>query len=289
MARSPRVAAKSSGRLRRTLALVKISARTLESAAWYAVAFLVTQILHEVAHAAMGLVLGRGPILHTAYVDYARDGAVGARVACAAAGPLFSAVQGLVLLGVARSALLRGQPVARLFVVWLSFHGLTNFVGYVFSTSFAAGGDLGQIAAWLELPLVASLAATALGYLGLRLLARPLGRCFAELAPAPLDDSAAARAWSREVGLFAGALATPVLVIAALPVPHWLSLVYVVAAFLPLFDLPKALDASRAAATRSALPAARPALAWTVYVALVVGARLALDDGIPRVIASAGS
>ncbi len=254
-----------------------MSARVFESAGWYAVGFFLTQLLHETAHATAGLVLGRGPTLHTGFVEYSAEGSVAARLACSAAGPVFSLVQGLVLVPVVRRGPTR--PTLRLFLTWLCFHGLVNFIGYLFTTAFAPGADLGAIAGLLGLGLPARLALTGLGYLGLRGLVRPLAPAFVGLGSA-VPNAEAARAAARTIGVLAGAVATPALILAALPVPHWLSLLYVACAFLPLFDLPSAAAKAAGHSGMSPLGPARPARSIGVWVALVVLARLALDAGV---------
>ncbi|MCA9550301.1 MAG: hypothetical protein KC933_09715 [Myxococcales bacterium] len=252
--------------------------RILESAGWYALAFILTQILHEAAHAAIGVATGRGPTLHTSYVEYAQEASVAAQVACAAAGPLLSLLQGILLTLVVRRG--PSSPRLRLALTWLAFHGLVNFVGYLFTTSFAPGGDLGRIAGLLELPLWARLGLTGLGYLGLRYLARPLAPAFVALAPGPLDE-VGAKAVAKQEGVLAGAIATPALMLAALPVPHWLSLLYVACAFLPLFDLPGAAAKAHHEAGRTPLGLARPAVSVAAWVVTTAALRLIFDRGWP--------
>jgi hypothetical protein len=242
----------------------------------YAAAFLVTTLLHELAHAVVAARLGRMPTMHLTHVESLYEASAGAQIATALAGPLFSLAQGL-LLG---ALVLRwaAPPALRLALLWLAYHGLVNFVGYVFSTSFAPGGDLNRAATLLGFPLVVQLGMTAIGYGGLRLLVRPLAPVFVGLAPGselPLD----ARGWSREIGLLAGLLATPVLALALLPVPHWLALIYVLAAPLPLLDLPEAA-AKLGPVARSPLVAPHP-WRWALgFVLLLVLARGLLEGGI---------
>ncbi len=257
----------------------KSSLLTIESAGYYSLAFMSTQLFHELAHALTGRFLGSQPILHTGFVEHTADISTASRVLIAAAGPLFSLLQGLLLLWLVRKG--PAHPRLRLFGVWMSFHGMVNFVGYVFSTSFALSADLGRIAVLLQLPMPVRVALTGLGYVGLRYVVRPLAPAFAALCAHPLPAAVAARAFAHELGLYAGALATPILIVAALPVPHWLSLVYAICAFLPLFDLPKALAKNRNFAESTPLRGSRPLFPFTAYILLVVLARYCLDRGVP--------
>ena len=252
-------------------------ARGLEGAGWYASAFWITTLLHELAHAVAGLVVGRGPVLHTTFVSYVRDGTTSDQIVTALAGPLFSATSGLALLAWSRSAKVpaRLEPL----VTWLAYHGLVNFVGYTFSVSFAPAGDLGRVAALLEVPVWLRIVITIAGFGLLRLVARPFGAVFATSAEAPLEDEAAARALARRTTLAAW-IATPALVLAALPVPHWLALVYTVAAPLPLFDLPDALVRERARAGRARTRGERPWIAIAVALVIVIVSRVLLDAGV---------
>lgn len=77
----------------------RVSRRTVESAARFALAFFLTTVLHEAAHAVVALALGRGPTLFTAHVDCALDGTVADRAWTKLAGPLFSGASGLARRG----------------------------------------------------------------------------------------------------------------------------------------------------------------------------------------------
>ncbi len=257
----------------------RLSRRTVESAALFALAFFVTTLLHEAAHALFALALGRAPTLFTTHVDCAIDGTVMDRVFTKAAGPLFSGVSGIALFALARAG--RGMPARpRLFVAWLAYHGVVNLVGYVFTAWFAPGGDVGALVRLLGLPTAAQIALMVLGYAGLRLLARPFAPVFAALSPEPLATDADARAWTDEVALFAGLLATPVIILASLPVPHWLTLMYGAVTALPLLDLKKPMVAARSSAGSTPLGAATPARFVVVYLAVVAVGRLLLDGGV---------
>lgn len=257
--------------------LRRISKTTLASAGLYCLAFFLTQVLHEGGHALAGFVLGEHPILYTSHVDHTVEVSDAVRLTAVLAGPLTSLFQGLVLMAVVRRLSL--GPRLRLFVTWLAFHGLVNFVGYVFTTSFAPGADMGVAAELMGLPFVARLALTVAGYGGLRYLVRPLAVSFAALAAAPLGDESG-RAWAKQIGIFAGAIATPILVVAALPVPHWLSLVYVIAAFLPLFDLPDAMVKAGARGGTCALGDLSPIAPAAAYLFVLAMGRLLLDGGV---------
>ncbi len=168
----------------------------------------------------------------------------------------------------------------QLLLLWLAYHGLVNFVGYVFTTWFAATADAGRVARLLGATTPVLVLVTVVGWAGLMVLARPFGAPFAELAPS--DDSVDAQRWARTVALAPALAATPVMAAGFLPVPHWLSLLYVLTTPMALYDIVHRVAAAPKRTARTALVAsARDAfvaiavalLAWTV-------ARVALGRGV---------
>jgi hypothetical protein len=115
----------------------------------YLLAFLVTSVLHEGAHAVVSALLGGRPVMHHVYVR--QELTSGASLAwVAAAGPLFSLFQGLVM-ALALPALSRRPPAQRLFALWLCIDGFINFSGYLLTAPFVRAGDIGKLATLLEL------------------------------------------------------------------------------------------------------------------------------------------
>lgn len=251
---------------------------TLESAAHFALAFLLTTLAHEAAHAAVGTMLGRGPTMYTSSVECARDISPEAQMWTALAGPFFSLVSGAALFFVARIKKL--TPRARLMTMWLAYHGLVNFVGYVFTSWFAPTADMGRATRIAGANTPVLIALTVLGYAGIRFVARPFGRGVAELAPRTLDIDGEASQWAKESMVYAGALATPFLVLASLPVPHWLSLMYVLTCPLALLDLPKQVTAQRASASQAPWANPQPTRWWGITLLAWVIARLIFDGGV---------
>lgn len=196
----------------------------LSLAVLYALAFLLTTLMHEAAHAVVGLLVGRHPVLHATSVTYVPPEATDAqRLASASAGPLFSLAQGLVLLPVVRRARFR-SAAATIFTAWMSFHGLTNFSGYLFSTPFAPDADLGTIARLLRLPLPARLVLCGLGFMALRASAQVLVAPLLRRAPAHVrtDDVSERNRYLVRAAVFPWVLGVLFALPSALPLPHWL-------------------------------------------------------------------
>lgn len=257
-----------------------LTQRTWESAALFTLAFEITKLLHELAHALMARVLDRRPVLFHDHVDCALDGTVLDRVATSAAGPLWSGLSGLVFAVVATRV--RSLPATiRLFVLWLGYHGVVNLVGYLFTTWFAAGGDIGKIARLLQLPTFFQIALTAAAGWSFRYLPAPFAASFAELSPVKLTSEAEAKAFAREIGLYAGLIATPVVVLSHLPVPHWVALIYAAMSAMPLLDLPNVVASKRHLSATTPLGTARPFSAWLMCALVVLSSRWLLSGGVP--------
>ncbi len=192
----------------------------------YVLTFLVTTILHEVAHAVTSLALGGRPVLHHVYV--AHEGLEGARQAMvSAAGPLMSLVQGGVLLALLRAT--SAAPTAtRLALVWLCIHGLVNFFGYLVTTPFVPNADLGKIASWLELPMLARWGVFAAGLGAITWIGfwarEPLLAFVVE--PAALTDPAARVRHVMAIGVGPWLLGGALIALASWPSPHWISFLY---------------------------------------------------------------
>lgn len=251
----------------------------------YALAFLVTALLHELAHAVAGLLVGCHPVLHATSVEYVpADATTAQRLATAAAGPLFSLAQGLALLPVVRRVRFRSAAVT-LFVSWLCFHGLTNFAGYLFSTPFAPGADLGTIARLLKLPLPAHFALCGLGFVGLRASGSVLVGPLLRRAP---DEVSTAEVPERNrylvrAAVFPWLLGVLFALPSAFPIPHWLVAFYTVVAgaastFVTEFSRKLGAPPEREGPflTGFAWPAALALAALTAFNLLVLSRGLAL-------------
>lgn len=249
------------------------------SAGLYALAFFLTQVLHELGHAVAGALVGSEPVLHTAFVEHLQQVSAQGRLIHSAAGPVVSLVQGLLFLALLR---LGSPPAVKLGLAWMSYHGLINVVGYLFSGAFAPGGDIGKVWMLLELPAAARWIISALSFASFFFLTRLYLPTFRELSPRPLLQEAQARQWARESGMFPGMLATPLLMLMSLPLPHWLSYLYVATACMPLFSFPDAFARQRleSPVTTWTAHGKAAAIALGSYALLHALGRLLLDGGV---------
>jgi len=129
----------------------------------YLLAFLMTTVLHEAAHAVVSALLGGKPVMHHVYVRQQLTGGAPA-VWVAAAGPIFSLLQGL-FVGLALPLLSRRPPALRLFGLWMCIHGLINFSGYLLTAPLTVG-DVSKVATLLALPAAARWVLFGVGVVG---------------------------------------------------------------------------------------------------------------------------
>jgi hypothetical protein len=269
------------------LATLAINATVL-----YVVAFLLTTVLHELAHAVVGAALGGRPVLHHNHVAGGGVELSAARVvAVKLAGPAFSLLQALALtpLVVRR----RRRDAAQLLLLWMMALGYNNFLGYLFTGPFAPAGDIGAAARIAEVPMAGVVAVSLAGIAGQLLVVWHLRRPFLSFA---FDETQLASAAGRKRVLL-HSLILPWLVgslaftLVSLPSPAWLSTIYPLSSGMPFImpwqaaGNPRARDGVVASDGRAA--ASVSWLAVVVLLALVAFNQLVLRPGIA--LAGAGS
>jgi hypothetical protein len=186
----------------------------------YIAAYLLTIVLHELAHATMALALGDQPILYNTSVQNTNPRlSNAAHVLIAAAGPVFSLLQGVTLLPLLRRG--RGAGAGSLFWLYMCVFGLINFFGYLLIAPLVAGGDTGQIVARLHVPVAAQWAVAVASLLSLGLLIGSTAPLFLRHLPTEMQAAPAARTEGmRALLLWPWLVGSVVLVLLALPAPH---------------------------------------------------------------------
>lgn len=245
----------------------------------YIAAYLLTIVLHEVAHATMALALGDHPILYNTSVQTTSPRlSNAAHVLIAAAGPVLSLVQGLGLLPLVRRS--RGTGAGSLFWLYMSVFGLINFFGYLMIAPLVAGGDTGQIVARLHVPVAAQWVVATGGLLCLSLLIGSTAPLFLRHLPTEVQAAPAARTnGMRALLLWPWLVGSVVLVLLALPAPQ---LVIVANMFMSPMVLSRAYRralASPAVATSATGQWPAPWVLALVVLAGAVGFRL-LGQGV---------
>ncbi|NML65752.1 hypothetical protein HHL22_11095 [Hymenobacter sp. RP-2-7] len=186
----------------------------------YVIAYLLTIVLHEGGHAAMALALGDHPVLYSTSVRTTSAHLTNLdHVLIAAAGPVLSLGQGLLLLGWLRQR--RPRSSWGLFGLYMGLFGLINFLGYLLIAPFVAGGDTGQIVARLHVPAAAVWVVAALALATLVLAIGRTGPLLLGVLPVAEQASPEARTGGlRALVLWPWLLGSVALVLLALPAPH---------------------------------------------------------------------
>ncbi|MGH7456165.1 MAG: hypothetical protein ACRENG_32725, partial [bacterium] len=144
------------------------SLRILNGTILFALAFNSIYFMHELALVVAGAWLGNDPILFHNNMNFMNLSQPLQNLAFAA-GPVAVFIVGLlcggVYLGVRRPA-----GAFKLFVFWLSYHGLWLFLGQVAEIAFAAHGDFARGIAFLQLSQPVKIFGAIGGLIGLVLL-----------------------------------------------------------------------------------------------------------------------
>ncbi|MFD1469744.1 hypothetical protein ACFQ48_16065 [Hymenobacter caeli] len=195
----------------------------------YTAAFLVTVLLHELAHALMALAVGVHPILFDSHVDTPPAGPR-REILIALAGPVFSLVQGVIMLGITVRG--RGTGAGALFGLFLGEFGIINFLGYVMTGPVVDYGDIGQAEKLLGVPLAAAIAAAVAAAVVVTLAVRATAPLFMRFVPAAAPGAppdvvkAQKRRYLRPLLVWPWLLGSILITALAWPVPTLLSLIY---------------------------------------------------------------
>jgi hypothetical protein len=182
---------------------------------WFVTASTITVVLHEGAHALTALALGLQPTLYQYWVDWNPGSATLAQEAAVrAAGPTFSLIVGLCCWLAYRAM---KQSAAGLPFLYLAAFGVAMFFGSLMSAAFV--GDFSGVARWLELPMPARYAISALGAAGTVAVMIWLGRQLREWIP----DKAGKTFGVIGVVVAPIILGTAIIILINQPVPPFLS------------------------------------------------------------------
>lgn len=236
----------------------------------FALAFLITLFVHELAHGLAALSLGLRPVVHATYEsDVATT--PGKQTAIALAGPVASALVGAVLLAVPSW----GHGIARLLQVWLGLLGMATFCGYLLTAPFLSSGDIGLALALQHAPTAVAWLVALVGAVGIVGLGALAARGFVPLAGSGPDRTPLLRA----LGLM-GWLAGAVLTFVAIFPPQYVSIVFAIV-FTGVFTMFVRFFSTRVPSARATRFTARSPVPTAVALLLVAGLlRLVVDPGI---------
>lgn len=200
----------------------------LNSIVVYVLAFLLTTVVHEFAHALVGHLYGSGPVLHHNFVEHTTEEnlTVLSRVAIALAGPVMSLIQGvLAALVIFRS---RRRGLVQLFVLWLAVLGFNNFLGYAMTGPFFSAGDIGKTYALLNTSMAIQIVFAVLGAGLLAFVAYKWTRPFLQFAhnPGSLADGKSRKNFAFRIIILPWLIGSAVVTVLYLPVVAVISIIY---------------------------------------------------------------
>lgn len=136
---------------------------SLNSTMLYVMAFIMTTIFHEFAHALLGLLHNSDPVIHHNYVEHLSTSNLTAQqqVSIAFAGPILSLCQGLICGWIFLKR--ENKGIYGLFLLWFAVLGFNNFLGYLMTGPFFSAGDIGKSYQLLDTPLWIQVISALLG------------------------------------------------------------------------------------------------------------------------------
>lgn len=124
---------------------------SINSTLGLATGFLLTIILHELAHYIMSVILGYEATLYHNRVFSETNGIKNHEIMIAGIAPLFSLVQGV--LAYQASKKMESSSIS-LFVLWFGITGIITFFGYLMIAPLIPIGDTGKVFSLLNIPWV---------------------------------------------------------------------------------------------------------------------------------------
>jgi hypothetical protein len=257
---------------------------TINSTVLYALAFLLTTILHELAHALTGVLLGSDPILHHNFVEHRSVEHLSPQqqIAIALAGPVISLVQGVVAGFIFLKS--RKRRLTELFVLWFAVLGFNNFLGYLMIGHVFSAGDIGKVYATADTSPWIQILFAVIGAALLLFIAYKMTRPFLEFSSRSewLSEGASRKRFSLHILILPWIIGSAVITLLYLPIVAIVSIIYpVMSGMVFIFPWQNAVNATqvRPASTQSLQ---RTSTAVLIVFVLVAGVfRLILAPGIP--------
>lgn len=195
--------ARTGDRMPSRLAAVVVSTFALASA------YMLTAAVHELAHALAAAGFGLDPVWHGDRVAHAA-GTAGQEIAIGLAGPVYSAVSGVLALMIAS----RTRGYLGLLLSWLGLLSVAGVCGYLTSAAFATDGDVSDVLHAAQAPPWAGWVGLVLGVAGLLAVTREASARIVAFAPPGWSYRAALLGF----GLVPLVVAVPLLLASGVPI-----------------------------------------------------------------------
>ncbi len=186
----------------------------------YIATSIIVTILHELAHFMVATYFDLHPVLFHNYVSYSDKFTATQSIYIAAAGPLFSLIQGIICMFWTKK--IKEKGVFSLIILWLGLQGILTFMGYLLIAPFFAYGDTGKVFAILGVPMFAMI---IISILSIIIITWYYLKQTAEMVQYAYADNLDRKTIARDLLLlpiFLGGLTNALL---QLPVPTFLSLI----------------------------------------------------------------
>lgn len=250
--------------------MANIAFPLLDSTLTFVLAFTVTTILHEVAHAVTGFVFGSHPVLHDTFVEH--FGLTEPQKAITAAtGPLFSLFQGFGFY-LLFNHLNNVSWLGRLFMLWMALHGLVNFFGYLINAPYTSYGDVGKVAAYLGWSRTTLFLLLILGFAANLIIGFFASPSFLELTPPHilLSSPSLRSTYLVQVAVIPWVIGAAVIIAIRFPPRFLITIIYpATSGFFTLVSWARAATLSDAVAIRPSLDRGS-LLLWFIFLAVVL-------------------
>jgi len=256
---------------------------TLNSVILYVIAFLITTMIHEFAHALVGLFHQSDPVLHHNYVEHLSTDhlTIGQSVLIALAGPVVSLIQGIGSAWVYSRSKQHSLP--GLFLVWFSVLGFNNFLGYLMTGPLFQAGDIGKSYHLLNVPLsiqiiIAVLAALLLLYIANRMTTPFLEFCYRRQW---VKDGHARKAFSFRIIIIPWIIGSAIITVLYLPIVAIISIIYpIMSGFVFIYPWQNAQRIKNVTLSESKKAGSLSVISISILILLILVFRLALAPGL---------
>ncbi|WP_452222787.1 hypothetical protein [Lacinutrix chionoecetis] len=191
-------------------------------------AFLLTIILHELAHYVMSISLDYDTTLFHNKVVTKTSGIKTHEIMIAGIAPLFSLAQGIIAYTISKA--MKPNPIS-LLILWLGIAGIITFFGYLMIAPIIPIGDTGKVFSMLNIPMIIQVIISILALLVITILLMKSTKQFEKYAIKDFGDIKTNRKkWSISLILIPLLISIILITIFQFPIPHIASILATVCA-----------------------------------------------------------
>jgi hypothetical protein len=191
-------------------------------------AFLLTIILHELAHYLMSISLGYETTLFHNKVFTKTSGIKTHEILIAGIAPLFSLTQGIIAYTF--SKIMKSNSIS-LFTLWFGIAGIITFFGYLMIAPLIPIGDTGKVFLMLNISLIVQIIISIIALVTITILLMKFTKQFERYAIDDFGDIKTNRKkWSISLILIPLLISIVLITILQFPIPHIASILATVCA-----------------------------------------------------------